>query len=657
MCPDLWPLSPRFPERARELVRSKLHVPALGALRLVCRAARDDFVDGRAARVYRLRDDAPLEALARAAPRLRRVESIDWRRLDPDCQRGERRSLRAGDLSLLAEALERLPASGAASVRALPLGFLSLQLGAFIMEGPPAGPGDEGARRAIFSRLTRALTRLQGLHAFEVEVFGVWNDGLAELLCLVARLPALARLGVKFSCSWLRGTASPLSESHVVRAALPALWHLRALSVGGGRRMVAAWLAFLFLPEPPPLAAAAILTHLEEFEVDFGPDLTERSSGFRLLTGAAPAPWRAPWLARLRRLKVSGHADAVRLVSRALEPGSLPALRRLEVFVSDSRHATRADLGGLLRACNMEALETLSLRGAASAATCGAAAAARSALRDLSCEDVDWSPMIPPGERVASDDDDEGDDGGDGSEEEGSSDIPFEAIFPGVDLDPNRHTRVGVGALFAGVRAPLTKLRVSIAHMLPRGGAGLAPIYTRPDWRTSLRSLSLRLLEGPFQYPLGRRELRSLQGLSALAALEALAVEALYVEAAALEAAAAAGWAAGWAPRLRAFALRTIRPEWMAARHLVKLKPGQSHSDLLHERDALLALLRLPFGRHRLARLAVEVADPIEPADADAFVAACAAAYPAVSSVQVVGAHEAHSVQGLGPDSFLIDLF
>ena len=101
---DLWPLSPHFPVPALQLVRSKLPARTLGALRLVNRAARDDFVDALATRVRpRWRDDDAVEALVCAAPRLRSLVSLKLR-----C------SLDVKECATLGDALERLPAGGAA---------------------------------------------------------------------------------------------------------------------------------------------------------------------------------------------------------------------------------------------------------------------------------------------------------------------------------------------------------------------------------------------------------------------------------------------------------------------------------------------------------------------------------------------------------------
>ena len=59
------------------VVRSLLPSRTLSVVRLVNRAARDEFVDGRCTRITPLWDDAPLSALAGAAPRLRSIVSLN----------------------------------------------------------------------------------------------------------------------------------------------------------------------------------------------------------------------------------------------------------------------------------------------------------------------------------------------------------------------------------------------------------------------------------------------------------------------------------------------------------------------------------------------------------------------------------------------------
>ena len=99
---------------AAELIRSKLPTHALAALRLACRAARDDFVDGRCTALRALRRDVDIVPLFAAARRLRRVESVAVPRI----------SEQERDCAGLAAILSRLPGGGAA-LRELRFNFIA----------------------------------------------------------------------------------------------------------------------------------------------------------------------------------------------------------------------------------------------------------------------------------------------------------------------------------------------------------------------------------------------------------------------------------------------------------------------------------------------------------------------------------------------------
>ena len=546
----LWPLSERFPEAALELVRSKLPAPTLGIVRLVSRAARNDFVDGRATRVRRLWEDAPLSALVSAAPRLRSVVALAPRTLDGG------KWLSAADCGVLAEALERLPGRGV-SLHELRLPFIYLD--------PPRGAAGADDARSL-ERLAAAVRRLPGLASLTVSVLGAWHGSAAALFEAATALPALTKLEVDLGT---RG-ASPPPQLRKWRPPPPqALRHLEALALGDGA--IALWLPALF-----GAGTAAALPRLR------GLELTAEMGGTADWRKCLPrAPWRAPWLAQLTRLVVAGKNDFLEQIAAALPPRALPAVRALEVRCSeDGATMEGATLRAMLAACDAAALEEVSFDRAAVAAARDLVAGLP-ALRSLTYHFPEfWSSA---GRGGGGDDDDDDDFGGSSDSEGEEQDFDFDAVAA--------NTWRG---FFAAQTAPLRRLELDVGgsgedvndEFLADPNPSIVPLCApRCCWRASLRELSLRAMSerGAPGAPGGLAILNALRPLSALTALTKLSVEAHSFEAAAFEQAAARRWCAGWARRLVDFELHTVA--WIEAR-------------------ALIALLKLPFG-DRLERLVV----------------------------------------------------
>ena len=491
----LWPPSPRFPALALELVRSKLPAPTLGIVRLVNRTARDEFVDGRATRVRRQWDDAPLSALASAAPRLRSVASICT------CSRSSHTTMPPADCAALAEALERLP-NGASSLRELRVGKIDF----FV----PPGKKRNGQRDSqCLVRLAAAVGRLPALELLEVGIDGNWNSGMTALVDALSRLGALSRLSIH-AASWARPSTPPPKAL----LPLPSLRRLEALKLSGDA--VVLWLPALL----ETTAAAAALPRLRDLGIDCA------GQGGRPWLKHLPAvPWRAPWLSQLTRLTLWADEPGLACVARALSPGALPAVRSLKVF-GRGNHLRRAELTTLLAACDAAALEALALSGA-SLPVARDAAAALPALRCFEVDRLDFDAI----DEIASDD----------------SDYDDDAYDRGAEWR----------AFCAAPLAPLTRLLVDVAdHTDATTGAGaraarlLKPLLAACWARSSLRELSLR---GLHEGPAGGDALRALRGLSQLTALTKLSLELRLREAPAFEEARSKGWAKGWAPRLVEF--------------------------------------------------------------------------------------------------------
>ena len=340
---DLWPLSARFPGPALEAVRSKLPSPTLAALRLVCRAARDDFVDGRCTKLRPLWHDAPLATLLSAAPRLRSLTS-----LFPPYFTIWNPAAAATGCDALTGLLRLLPGRGAAlrelSVSGLCLtNYLGQQLS-----------------HHVLARLCAAIGRLSGLQSLEVSASGVWDGG--ALLDAAGALQALTRLKIAFVTmlpAWPPPRWLP-PPSQLLR-------RLEALELHS--HPVSPWLEALLEP-----GVAAGLTRLVDLSITFpypaAPD-----------PPLPPAPWRAPWLSQLTRLAIDGDAPMVRYVCAALAaPRALPALRALEATGS---RLSAGELRALLAACDAAALEALTLGAVAADAVRDAVAAELPSLRSL----------------------------------------------------------------------------------------------------------------------------------------------------------------------------------------------------------------------------------------------------------------------------------
>ena len=573
----LWPLSPAggFPALALEAVLGKLPGPTLSRIRLVNRAARD-FVDGRAARARWLWDtDAALPALVSLAPRLRSLVSLSLR--SPSGQPSSSPHVISGiggmlppDCAWLAAALERL-AGGGAALRELRLGDIDVR----------ARPGIHchSDARAL-RRLGAAVSRLQGLTSLSVSVIGRWTAGTEALADAFGCLPRLARLSVHVSPSYGDHCKEPRWEL-LPQASLP---QLEALALSGDA--VALWLPALFEPQ-----AAAALTRLRDLELDKTRHGGWRGQWDRCLPAA---PWRAPWLSQLTRLALGLDEESLPFAAHALPPGSLPALRALEVH-SREGHLSMGSLtmgtlrlGCFLGACCAAApgaLESLSLTGTG-LLTARGAAVRLPALRALECVDIDFyetrRPLIPrrgPAPR------------------------------PG---GPERDWR----ALCVAPMPPLTRLVIEPANPVdckPAAGAARTarrlPRLFAARWVTSLRELSIRGLDAAA--PNGGLVMRCLGGLSKLTELTRLSLELKHASAPVIARAAAKGWADGWAPLLVDLELRLS---------------GVADPAALH------ALLLLPLGR--LERLSVHVRGGVAPLDMEAFSAAAAGALPRLTVLE-----------------------
>ena len=311
-------LSKHNPGPAIELVRSHLLSPTLAVLRLVCRAARDDFVDAHCKALRRLHQRARVAALLTAAPRLRCLERFDTsiKRFGngPD-----------GDAAGVADFLLRLPGRGA-SLRELHLGFADML--------PPKA----------FDQLRAAAGALAGLRVLRVALSEPTAGGVAGALAAAANGGSSGGRAVAL---WLDFPAYPPRACGLSRslAVLLPLGRLERLSLSHGARRL---LHQLFEP-----AVATALTAL-------------RALSLTLLDDEAPSPpvWRAPWMARLTRLELDCDCVTARHFSGALlPPGSLPALQELEYDVIDDM-IRGDDLAPLLAACDPAALRSLSLRAA-----------------------------------------------------------------------------------------------------------------------------------------------------------------------------------------------------------------------------------------------------------------------------------------------------
>lgn len=508
----LWPLSPGFPELAAQLVRSQLPAPALVALRRVCRAARDDFVDccytrARPSQALVLDAAAPFVVLAAAAPRLHRLEAIEL----PEARLGPR------EAAALADALAALPRGGAALRELFRL---------------------DAATNAVpqVERLAAALGTLQGLTRLELGVGAC--RGAAALVGGAGALTALRRLAIS-----AHRTGGPAARWEQLKAALPLrrLQCLEALTL----RCDApdAWLPAMLEPN-----TAAALARLRDLELWLSPQFAQVGA---LEVDVAAAQLRGPWLPHLTRLELTGGRDGIYALATALPRGALPALLALSVsgVTSTRRDAGQqavhaAALRALLSACGgAAALHSLSLACATPAALLAAAEAGLPALRALRyygdelwarAGDGAWRALVrAPLARLT------------------RLEIDTPAWLAEHPLD----YAAELDALFSARWA--RSLQALTLRALPKAeGWGWLPLLDELDEAEDPQQQQQLLDAGAG--PRGAAVLRALRGLSALASLRALRLEMEGLDAGALELAAAEG-ADGWAQHLTALELSEPR--------------------------------------------------------------------------------------------------
>ena len=290
---------------------------ALAALRLVCRAARDDFVDGRVTHLQLERHFSPSTPYSvRMARRLRRLARLVIR--DMLCD--ERPAAVAAFLSAL-------PGRGAA--------LKELELDTLWCSG-----------RIQVGELSAALGGLAALDALELAVtMHAPGDATQVLGALCAAAPPAARLALQLDC---RGRSWGADEA---LAALVPLGRLERLAFEIEMPKAPGVLAQLFEPD-----TAAALTALRSLAVScYGePPPLRPASGSR-----------APWLSQLTELRVAGRG-AFAFLSGALAPRALPLLEELSYDACvDERapHAPATDLAALLAACEPAALRSLHAAG------------------------------------------------------------------------------------------------------------------------------------------------------------------------------------------------------------------------------------------------------------------------------------------------------
>ena len=568
----LWLLSPEsFLGPAFKLVLSKLPTFTLRSLRLVNRAARDE-VDACLERV-RVRVDecgkrGALEGLRALAPRLRGARRLDlhgnWIRVD--------------DAAAAAEVPERLPGGGAA-LRELRLGHvLASDWWWCALFEAPYDPRCLGRLAAAVGGLT-ALTRL------ELSVEARWFDGVAAVAGAVAGLQRLAHLSVRLSGDLARDDRR-LPEALLSPPPLRSLPRLETLELREGAALL--WLPSLFEP-----MAAAPPTRLRDLRL--GLSAAEADEWQQLLP---KPPAATPWLSQLTRLALDADRSTLLYVARALPLGALTGVRVLEVGQFGDDLLSAATLRALLAALPgaAAALEALTLRCAAFPEV-HEATATLPALRALDCGDTCAYSAAAP------------------------RDIRWP---PYIEADSHSWR-----AFCDAPLAPLTRLTVELGHNALGlssvvGGGGLEAL-ARARWARGLRELRLHFLPdagddpNDARRPRGAAELRALRGLGGLTALTKLALLFYAVDPAAIHDAAAAGAAAGWAPRLEAFELTAGNLRTLdAARPDIRVEA---------------ALLQLPFSG-RLRRLNIRLTGAVTQAELDAFSAACAQRLPQLDTLE-----------------------
>ena len=304
----------------REVLHDQLPTPARAALRLVCRAARDDLVDGHC-KVLRVANGNQLEQAIRMAPRLRRLERAELPRCD------------GSDAKRHIKFLRRLPGRGAA------LQELRVE-NIWVYEGANFPAEAFSAALAGLTALRRLEARVSAKKPNEVA------EALGALRAGVAAAPAGARLALEVNVESLEWY--PTAEQEQALRSLPPAERLESLRFE--RSALEYWVPQLLLE--PGMAAA--LTALQSLSL-VGPSFDEPPQ---------PQAWRAPWAARLTRLELCQWSLPNGFLAETLPPRSLPALRSLVLKFFDCKHAPAAsELAAALAACDAAALKELVLGG------------------------------------------------------------------------------------------------------------------------------------------------------------------------------------------------------------------------------------------------------------------------------------------------------
>ena len=460
-------------------IRAQLPAHTLAALRLVSRAARDDFVDAHCKALRELRLGADAAQLAACAPRLRRLERLELQFVGGGASHGH---------SELAAALARLPAGGAALAEVDLGAFSCLRESGSLNFLPGTAAGGARCDAAGPDKLAAAIGRLAGLRVLRARV------SVMEAAFKEAFARALGALGAGI------GGAAPAARLALALEAYSPTPHGGLAELVPLGRLESLWLGQqaldALLPElSAPGVAAAALTALRSLDVDGG-FLRVRPQPFLELG-------RAPWLAQLTQLRLSGPPDAVGTFAHALAPGALTGLRELSLACPTSRLPAR-DAGAVLAACEPASLEALSLGGAPLAA----AARLAEGLPTLNSLGLFGSPQH------------------------------------------RRTFEDGAPALKAASLAPLTRFDFTMGEWLAERPERLESLLSA-RWAASLRHV---FINGDFWGGGGGRALRALAALSQLRRLDTLSICA-DVSGEDLRRAAADGSAAAWAPRLAAFEL------------------------------------------------------------------------------------------------------
>ena len=555
-------------------IRSKLPPAALRALRLVCHAARDDFVDGRCTalvvRARRLGGEALAEVpatwdlCAGPAGRLRSLASLEVN----DCGTGGEYLVKffgVEDCDELAAALERLPS---------PAALTSLKLCRIDLDAHRQLPAC-GAQRslAVARRLAAAICRFRALRSLHFNITcksdSLMSDAL-RALCLAARdLPALTALSAAFKNDTV-GDAMRKTPAILVMLLSP-LSRFETLELGGEMACLLAT-----LPHAP---AARPLAALRALRVDFDGYWPEPGERF-------DAVWRAPWLAQLTRLELSAEAGYVAaadglfaaLPAAAAAPPLLRSLRELVIRTTNwhdgepEAGVAPRDLLRLLAAANPATLEALHLHDcrAGAAAVLAARVSALTSLKRLTLNGRDFCRSVS------------------------TSVVTGETYLDQGCNHPAAPWRLIRKAAFP---PSLQSLDVVCGGWLLWRPERLEALLSAP-WAAQLVELSLSGGDGDVQDRKHDTTLdaRAFAALSSLPALRRLRLFDVGIQPAALEAAAARGWCDGLARSLEEL-------------HIF---------DFYLETGALAALGPMPF--ERLKRLSVDYSNkPLAMLDLEAF--------------------------------------